>query len=203
MPTSKDNVVIILKPPCVVVVLKVLPAIRAMVSKELVSKYGLTVSQVAGKMGLTEAAVSQYKSGARGRFTLKSLEGSPKTKAAFGVLTEQLAKDDSTIVKTLDKLCDACVAVNTEGVVDDLYSKLRVQNVQCKLSQAYKGPDILKFESVPQTSQSSKTIDISQDVIEELENFGKEIGVDTLDDVIYEAIDRARAWNSARSQSKQ
>ncbi|MFQ5998558.1 MAG: transcriptional regulator [Candidatus Bathyarchaeia archaeon] len=192
-----------MKPPCVVVVLKVLPAIRAMVSKELVSKYGLSVSEVAVKMGLTEAAVSQYKSGVRGRFTLKSLERSPKTKAAVGDLTEQLSRDDSTIVKSLDKLCDACVAVNTEGVVSDLYSKLRVQNVQCKLSQAHQGPDLMKFDTVPPTSQSSNTIDISQDVVEELENFGKEIGVDALDDVIYEAIDRARAWNSARSQSTQ
>lgn len=49
-----------MKPPCEVVVKSVLPAIRAMLVKELVERYHLNQAEVARKLGITQPAVSQY-----------------------------------------------------------------------------------------------------------------------------------------------
>ena len=48
-----------MKPSCEVVVKYVLPVFRAMVAKELIVKYKLSQNEVAQKLGITQAAVSQ------------------------------------------------------------------------------------------------------------------------------------------------
>ncbi len=56
-----------LKPPCESVVKEIMPVIRSLVAKELVKNYKMTEVEVARRMGITQAAVSQYIYGKRGR----------------------------------------------------------------------------------------------------------------------------------------
>jgi predicted transcriptional regulator len=56
-----------LKPPCETVVQEIMPAIRSLVAKELVKNYKMTEVEVARRMGITQAAVSQYIYGKRGK----------------------------------------------------------------------------------------------------------------------------------------
>lgn len=49
-----------MRPPCEVVVKEVLPAIRALLVKELVERHHLSQVEVARKLGITQPAVSQY-----------------------------------------------------------------------------------------------------------------------------------------------
>lgn len=54
-----------MKTPCELVVGKILPALRASVVKELSGKYKMKQSDIAKKIGITQASVSQYLSSAR------------------------------------------------------------------------------------------------------------------------------------------
>jgi len=69
-----------------VVVSDILPAVRALLAKEL-AKLGLNQQQTATKLGVTQAAVSQYRRELRG-WRVKLLTKDPKTVAEI----EKLAK---------------------------------------------------------------------------------------------------------------
>lgn len=54
-----------MKTPCELVVSKILPSLRASVVKELSGKHGMKQSDIARKLGITQASVSQYLSATR------------------------------------------------------------------------------------------------------------------------------------------
>ena len=54
-----------MKTPCELVVGKILPSLRASVVKELSLKHDMKQSEIARKLGITQASVSQYLSSAR------------------------------------------------------------------------------------------------------------------------------------------
>jgi hypothetical protein len=69
-----------MKPRCEIMAKKVLPAIRVAMVKVLVEDHGMTQSEAARRLGITQPAVSQYLSRARGsnyQQVLKSLDLSP------------------------------------------------------------------------------------------------------------------------------
>ena len=66
-----------MKTPCELVVGKILPALRASVVRELSGKYNMKQSDIAKKLGITQASVSQYLSSARAGGT-KIVEKFPK-----------------------------------------------------------------------------------------------------------------------------
>ncbi|KXB02662.1 hypothetical protein AKJ45_03050 [candidate division MSBL1 archaeon SCGC-AAA261F19] len=55
-----------MKPRCKVVVKQVLPAIQERLVKELIQCHKLSQVEIAEKLGITQAAVSQYLSSSRG-----------------------------------------------------------------------------------------------------------------------------------------
>jgi predicted transcriptional regulator len=57
---------IISKTPCEIVIWKILPTIRSELARNLVQEYGLSQRESAKRLGLTDAAVSQYLSQKRG-----------------------------------------------------------------------------------------------------------------------------------------
>ena len=58
--------VVRLKTPCETIIWKSLPCIRRELAMLLISEYGLNQKEAASRLGLTEAAVSQYLIGKRG-----------------------------------------------------------------------------------------------------------------------------------------
>jgi len=54
-----------MKTPCELVVGKILPSLRATVVKELSGKYKMKQSEIAKRLGITQASVSQYLSSTR------------------------------------------------------------------------------------------------------------------------------------------
>jgi len=55
-----------MKTPCEEVIKEVIPTIRALIAKDLCLKYGFTQIEAAKKLGITQAAISQYISLKRG-----------------------------------------------------------------------------------------------------------------------------------------
>jgi predicted transcriptional regulator len=55
-----------MKPPCMIIVVNVLPIIRALIAKQLIEKYNFKLVDAARKMNVTPSAITQYLRGSRG-----------------------------------------------------------------------------------------------------------------------------------------
>lgn len=110
-----------MKPPCMVVVQHILPALRLEITRELVDKYGMKRSDAASKMGVTPAAVTQYLSRARGGSATNLLEGSGKVMELVDELSRDIAAGESPLDVLIMKLCRACAAARSEGLVCQLH----------------------------------------------------------------------------------
>ncbi len=104
-----------------VVVQHILPALRLEVTRELVEKHGMKRGDAAAKMGLTPAAVTQYLSRARGGSATTLLEGSDKVMELVGELSRDIAAGESPLDVLLLKLCRACAAARSEGLICQLH----------------------------------------------------------------------------------
>ncbi|HLC59285.1 MAG TPA: helix-turn-helix domain-containing protein [archaeon] len=89
----------------------IMPALRAIVANNLTSKYGMTQQEASKKLGLTQPAVSQYKSGLRGK-KLKKLMSNPNMSQFVDYLSAEVVggHDIST------KVCEICAKSRKEGV---------------------------------------------------------------------------------------
>jgi predicted transcriptional regulator len=104
-----------------VVVQHILPALRLEITRELVEKYGMKRSDAAVKMGVTPAAVTQYLSRARGGSATNLLEGSGKVMELVDELSLDIAAGESPLDVLIMKLCRACAAARSEGLVCQLH----------------------------------------------------------------------------------
>jgi predicted transcriptional regulator len=84
-----------------------IPAIRALIARRLMTTHGLTQKQVADRLGITQAAVSNYVNGKRG-ITFR-IEDYPEVERGIIELSESLSKgkvDESTIMTRMTEICD-------------------------------------------------------------------------------------------------
>ena len=110
-----------MKPPCMVVVQHILPALRLEITIELVEKYGMKRTDAAAKMGITPAAVTQYLSRARGGSATNLLEGNEKVMELVDELSRDISAGESPLDVLLLKLCRACSAARSEGLICQLH----------------------------------------------------------------------------------
>jgi uncharacterized protein len=97
-----------------------LPAFRAMVSKRLTENYKLTQQQVAVRLGVTQASVSNYARKARG--TMLDLEVDPNLAKAADQVAAVLASerpDNREALRMMTEVCDY----------------IRFNHVMCKLHE--------------------------------------------------------------------
>lgn len=101
-----------MKTPCEIVVGKILPALRASVVKELSRKYHMKQSDIAKKLGITQASVSQYLSATRAGGT-KITESFPKIKTYANEIATRIVAGDSKL-EWFDVLCKACQDIRSD-----------------------------------------------------------------------------------------
>lgn len=89
-----------MKLPCERFVEK-LPALRALITKEIVNTFGLTQEQAAKKLGITQPAISQYLKGSRGRNILAD----KKLKKEAREISKKIMKGKSEFPKTVCSIC--------------------------------------------------------------------------------------------------
>lgn len=97
-----------LRPPCEIVARDVLPAIRSLVAKELIERYGFTQMIAARKLGITQAAISYYRDAKRGGKRLKQLEVNPAVRKGVDEIAEGIAKDVLSQEEVALKFCQLC-----------------------------------------------------------------------------------------------
>lgn len=122
-----------MRPPCEVVVRRLLPVLRALVAKELMTTYGWTQSQAARRLGVTQPAVSTYLSlldkDSTKRFDMEELNASARRIAA-GMATGGLTLSD-----TVTNVCELCISLKSGGIVCSLH-KQRVPELRREACEA-------------------------------------------------------------------
>lgn len=105
--------IFLMKTPCEIISTHFLPNIRSRLTIELIENFNFSQKQVSKKLGLTEAAVSQYISKKRG----KEIKLDQKTEKAIKILAEKIAKgkiDDMTIIP---EICNICLIMRKSGTI--------------------------------------------------------------------------------------
>ncbi|MCS7096305.1 MAG: hypothetical protein RMK50_04515 [Nitrososphaerota archaeon] len=122
-----------MKPPCVVVVKYLLPAIRLLVTKELVEKYNLRKIDASERMELTPAAITQYFKGERGTIIVQEIAQSRGAMELVSELAELLAKAEEVPAdRIIEKVCKICSSIRYEKVICKLHQKDMPSLEECR-----------------------------------------------------------------------
>ena len=112
-----------MKPYCVTVVKYVLPAMRVLITNELMEKYDLRKIDVAEKMSLTPAAVTQYSKGIRGSSCVEEISGSEEIMKRISELSRVIAADDkANFESVMDNMCEVCRLIRSEKLICKLHA---------------------------------------------------------------------------------
>jgi uncharacterized protein len=107
--------------PCEIASKSVVPALRAMVARELMEDYGLKQEQVAARLGVTQAAVSKYRHQVRGEAI--QLESAPEVRGISKEIASMLSKSPDPIAVS-QKLCQACTDIRALGLMCETCHKV-------------------------------------------------------------------------------
>lgn len=99
--------------PCEVGVKTVLPAVKAIMARQIVGKHGLNEKQTAELLGLSQSAVSRYVSKERGN--LLKIENSTDVLALIDQMVAFLIKEPNNKKKILTLFCQTCIAIREKG----------------------------------------------------------------------------------------
>ena len=99
-----------------------LPALRAMVAKRLCENYKMTQQEAAGRLGITQASVSNYARKARG--VMVDLESEPTVARAADLIAATLSGDNPDKKKALKIMTDVCDYVRYSHLMCDLHRDL-------------------------------------------------------------------------------
>ena len=113
-----------LKPPCLVVVRYILPAVSAHIAKELTERHGLKRSEVARKMGITPAAVTQYLESIRGGAAMDLIERSEEATQIIAKTADGLARDEFSVYDVLGNICAVCRAMRSSGLICKIHKDM-------------------------------------------------------------------------------
>lgn len=102
----------------------ILPAISSLVTIELKEKYGLKRVEVAEKMGITPAAITQYLKGIRGKAAVKTVKSSDKADKMITEIAEVLSRDEVAMYEIIGKICEICRAVVSDGLICPVHREL-------------------------------------------------------------------------------
>jgi len=105
-----------MKPFCEIVVADIMPVIRALITKELMDEHGLNQVETAKKLGVTQPAVSQYRSKLRGQ-GVKMLLSNKKIMSLIKKLAADVAKGNMNPQKMHMELCSICGEIRREKII--------------------------------------------------------------------------------------
>ena len=103
------------KTPCEQIVWTLLPAIRKELTISLIKQHKITQKEAAEKLGLSEAAVSRYISGKRGRLDIST----DTIQKEINKSTKQIIKkgDDKTVIA---ETCQVCKLLQSNNILEKL-----------------------------------------------------------------------------------
>ena len=102
--------------PCEVSVKTILPAVKAIMAREIVSNRGLNEQQTAELLGLSQSAVSRYVNKERGNNPL-ALESSHEILELINQMITSLIKEPNNKMQTLRLFCQTCQTIREKGLM--------------------------------------------------------------------------------------
>ena len=100
--------------PCEVAAKSVIPALRAMVARELMEEHGLKQELIAERLGVTQAAISKYRHQVRGEAV--QLEAAREVRNMAKDIAATIVQDPSPL-EVSRKLCQACTDIRALGLM--------------------------------------------------------------------------------------
>jgi hypothetical protein len=104
--------------PCEVAVKSVVPAVRALVAKELTHTYKLNQTDVASLLGVTQTAVSKYLGHVRG--SVIDLENVEEIQLAVKEIADSLTNGNMSRSELLGNVCRVCRIARKKGLMCEL-----------------------------------------------------------------------------------
>ena len=107
--------------PCEVAVKCVLPVVRAMIAKELMTKHHMKQVQAAELLRVSQPAISLYCRKIRGKAL--DLEKDENVKSLIRKMSETLAKNKLTHRELVQTYCKICRTIRAKGLLCQLHRK--------------------------------------------------------------------------------
>jgi hypothetical protein len=119
-----------MKPFCEVVVSSILPAIRSLLTKDLLTTYHLTQKQAADLLGLTQPAISQYIIEARAS-KVKLLEKQPDVMKMIEDLAYNIVNKNIKHKEIQLRFCKICKSIRQSRIICRLHEEMYPQIAPC------------------------------------------------------------------------
>jgi len=122
--------------PCEIAVRCVLPVIRAMIAKELMTKHKLKQVEIAKLLKVSQPAISLYLRKKRGKAI--DLENESDIANLIENLATSLAKGVSSSEVYIPKFCEICTTIRAKGLMCKLHKAFdpAIDIEKCKLCSA-------------------------------------------------------------------
>jgi len=101
--------------PCEVAVKSVIPAVRAVLAKELAEKHNMKQNQVAEILGISQSAVSKYNSKVRGHVI--EIEDIEEIKTPINNMITLLVNRKNQRTEILKLFCQTCIIIRKKGLM--------------------------------------------------------------------------------------
>lgn len=121
-----------MKPICEVMVLEVLPGMRAMVARKLVEKHGFSQKVAAERLGTTQPAISQYKRELRGH-KVKIFKNNPKVLEMMDSIAKRTASGELSQDQITLEFCSVCKFMRSSGIVCEIHKKMYPSLENCRI----------------------------------------------------------------------
>jgi predicted transcriptional regulator len=105
--------------PCEVAIKCILPPIRAMIAKELMTKHNLKQAEAAKLLGVSQPAISLYNRKMRGKAV--NLENDKDVKFLIENFAESLTKENLLHKDFISLFCEICRTVRAKGLMCKLH----------------------------------------------------------------------------------
>ncbi len=130
-----------MKPPCEIVVKKILPAIRSILVRDLRERHELSQTKIADYLGITQPAVSQYLSSARGSSKVEENLKKTGIYSELKNLSDKIAGGDTKKSKIIKKYCKICNSMGEEEILCIFHTESEpyLSEEECKLCLKTRG----------------------------------------------------------------
>jgi predicted transcriptional regulator len=105
--------------PCEIAIKCILPSIRAMIAKELMTKHKLKQTEAAKILGVSQPAISLYNRKMRGKAI--DLENDKDVGILIENLAESLAKNNLSHKEFIPSFCSICRIIRAKGLMCKLH----------------------------------------------------------------------------------
>jgi|Deesub1362B_J571_1020462.scaffolds.fasta_scaffold00423_13 hypothetical protein len=119
--------------PCEIAVKCILPSVRAMLAKELVTRHNLSQEQTAKLLGVSQPAISLYYRKLRGKAI--NLEKEREIKKMIENLAKTLANENFQHKNFIQAFCEICKMIRAKGLLCQMHKNFdpELDTEKCEL----------------------------------------------------------------------